>query len=336
MTWKSKLLIGIGVVALIIGLLLVIKWQRDLLNKQEEINASLVEMKHLQDGIVRAQAQYATKKDLEQFAKDHDVDLGPIKNDLKKLDAEIKGISVVLAKTPGTVLVNLPSTGSEPRPDKPPPLTAECPGGEVVNCPNPDKYNYLSNAQKLELNEPLSDKTQVPWGNVKFSAWREKPWDLTVHPREYSVVTVLSTNEDGRHFVHNKFMIDVDGKKYAMPITEAKFVEQYPESKFRWSPGLTLGLSAGTYLSRPEFEASPSLQLFLFSYGKTKVQPTWMFLGLGPAYNINQQNFAGMLTPVMYNVGEHLPLVNNVYLGPSVSLSASGDFALLGGLHVGL
>lgn len=328
-SWKVWL--AIGIIALFGLLLLILWWQKGIIDRQQRIEQSMVEMKTLQDGTVRNQAQYVTKKQMKDFAKETGIDLKQIKKDAKTLGADIKGISEAKAVTPGVIKISIPSTSSTPRKD-PPPKTATCPDGS--ECPNPDKHGYLRKTEHLALREPFSKDTEVPWGEVGFNAWKENPWDIKVHSRKYSAVTVLTQNEEGRHFVYSKFSIEVEGSKYTIPV-EAKFVEEYPKAKFRFDPSLYLGIDIGTYIP-PGLEVIPNLQLFLFSRGQTKMNPRWIFLGLGVGYETQQHRAALMVSPFNYNIGKHLPFVDNIYVGPSVGIDNKGEFTILGGLRLGL
>lgn len=340
MSKKWKIALWVTIAVTIIGLLLLAK---HLHNKLEAERAAkeqvMVEMKHLKDGSVRAEAKYVTKGELKALAKDSGVDLKPIESDIKKLGAEVKGLSRVVAKSQGFSGSNIASTSTEPRPkeDKPiPTLKVECPDGGEVECPNQDPYGYLSKKQILKLEEPFGKK-KVPLGQVDFSAWKEKPWGLVLHPRDYSVVTVLSTTKNGRHFVHNKFTIDVDGKKETIDIDRSELVEIYPKSSFHFSPRLYLGVDAGAVLTPPvRGEIVPNLQISLFSYGRTKIAPDWTFLGLGLGYGTQKSTLDAILSPVNYNLGNFLPLVDNLHTGPSVTLDTKGGVGLLWGLRVGL
>jgi hypothetical protein len=335
MNWKHKTAIVLGVILVIAALAFIIKYQRDIIAKQRYAEQSVVEMKKLRDDIVRAQAGYATKKDIEEFAKNSGVDLKPIKDDLKKLDAEIKGVSVVLSTTGGFRGSDIGSTGSTPRPDSPGRPTVTCPDGQSVECPSQDEFGHLSATRRLRLSEPFSGRS-VPWGEVGFSAWKKKPWELTVLPRKYKVVNVLSMNDDGRHFVHSKMMIESDGEEYAVPI-ESKFVEKLPEASFRFSPRLYLGVDGGVKANPPAHaEFVPSLQLSLFSYGMTRTNPDWTFLGLGLGYEVVERGVAVVVSPINYNVAHHLPFVENMHVGPTIAIDPAGNLSLLLGVRVGL
>ena len=336
MNWKTKTAIAGGIIIVFAVLIFIIKQQMDIIAQQKYAEQSIVEMKELNGQIMRAQAAYATREDLEKFIKSTGVDLKPIEDDLDKLGAEVKGVVTIVSKTPGYVGNNLPSDSTTPGPVSEP-IKVECPDGNTVDCPNPDSHGYLQARQVFTLNEPFSDSTSVPFGYVGFSAWKEKPWDVNIYDRKYSTITVLSMNEEGRHFAHSQLMIDTDGKKYKLPITESRLVEALPEKRFRFSPRLYLGMDAGVKANPPaHFEAQPNLQLAFFSYGQMVSSPEWTFLGVGIGYEVVEEGITLILSPVNYNVGKHLPLVDNVYIGPSVSIDPDSNLSLMLGLRVGL
>lgn len=337
MNWKWKLAIIVGVLLVIAALIFIIKYQRNIIERQQQMEQSVVEMKRLSNDIVRSQSKYATKGDIQALAKETGIALGPIKEDTKKLGAKIDGIMVVLARTPGSKQTNIGSTTTIPKPGETTPgPTVTCPEGTEVECPNPDKYNYLKTTQKLELTEPFSNKVSIPWGNVSFSAWREKPWDLEIYPRKYSVVSVIARNKEGRLFVYNKFYIESLGEKFPVEIADSKLLEEYPTSSFNLNMRPYLGLDVGTHLNPVRWELTPNLQVSFFSYGKTLTEPEWTFLGLGLGYETQSDVIGFVVSPVSYNVAKHLPLVENVYVGPTIGVTTSGDFSVLGGLRVGL
>lgn len=323
MDWKAKTGI-VGAVLLVIAVLIfIVKVQYDTIERLKFIETSVVESKELSEGVVRAQSSYVTKKDLERLIKEQDLDLGEIKRDLRKLGADVGAINTITVVTPGYVGNNIPTTDvGDPNPDAPKP------GQPVV-----DQYGYLQATQWLSLTEPFSDDTKLPFGRAGFSAWQEKPWSLEVLPREYSSVTVLGQNEDGRHYAYSRFQIEVDGKTYTVPIEDARIVEEYPSPKFHFNPRLYLGIDGGVITNPPTHaEVTPNLGLSFFSYGKTKTSPQWSFLTVGVGYATQTQAPVVMVAPVNYNVGKPIPLIDNFHVGPSVSVDVDGNIGLyLGG-----
>lgn len=323
--WKWKLAEIIGVIVIISGLLVVIKYQHDSIKKQEEIQTSILDQKKVGD-TVRAEKSLATQEDLDNLATELDLNLDPIKADLKTLGANVQGIQVTKVITQGVVEKQVVSTTTEPRPVSEPVNPATV---------GTDPFGYQKNTQDLKLEEPFSNQ-KVPFGTVKFSAWRDKPWDVTIDSRKYSVINILGQDDNGKHYTYSKFSVDVDGKTYDLDVSQNKLVEEYPENKFRFNPILSLGLDFGTYVSNPEFEMVPNLQVSLFSYGKTKVLPTWTFLGLGAGYEMNRKNLTFVLSPVDFNLGDVLPLIQNLYIGPTIGYDVKGNFSILGGVRVSL
>ncbi len=177
----------------------------------------------------------------------------------------------------------------------------------------------------------------VPWGSVSFSAWRESPWDIDIYQRKYLANTVLGVDEEGRHFAYSQFSIETDGHKYLLPISNAQFLEQYPESKFRFNLLLHLGVDAGIIFAPPvRGDVMPNLQLSLFSYGKTKILPEWTFASVGVGYLTQNRSLGFLFSPINYNLGQPLPLINNFYIGPSIVLDTNNNFAIMMGVKVEL
>ncbi len=325
MDWKTKTIIG-GATVLVISVMgYIIKIQHDTVERLKSIETSVVESKNIGNGIIREQASYVTKKDLENMIKDQGMDLSAIKKDLSVLGASVNGISTVKVVTQGYEANHLPSSNTTPRP--------EDPNNTVTNS---DPYGYQKATQWLSLNEPI-EKENIPFGKVGFSAWEDKPWGVQIVPRTYSSITVLGKNEAGRSYAYTKFQIEVDGKKYTVPITEAKISEEYPTPSFRFGPRLYLGVDFGAIANPPmHFEVMPNLGLSFFSYGQTKLNPDWTFLTLGFGYETQTKGISLLLNPIDYNIAKHLPFVENLYLGPSVSIDPKGNIGLYIGIRVGL
>ena len=321
MNWKTKVGVGAGVIGIIAAFCLLAKYQQDTIEKLEALEKQVVSQKRLSDETVRAESSYVTKKDLESFAKDNGVQFNEVKKDLKDLQAKVIGVSVVKVVSSGYVGSNLPSTTTTPNLD---------PQISTV-----DLFGYLKNRQEFKLTEPIGSDN-VPIGKVGFSAWKEHPWDLDISSREYSVVNILGQDDRGRHYIYNKFSIEVDGQRYDLEIDQSKFVEELPKSKFRFSPRLYVNFGGGAYFTEPSGAFVPGIQMSMWSYGRTRPDPDWTFVGLGAGYEVAQDRFVFTINPLSYNVAHHIPFVNNIFVGPSVSADLTGGLAVMLGLGVGL
>lgn len=332
MTTFQKTLTALGII-LTLGLLsFSIYQQKQNSDKQDAIEKQVTLQKELNDKIVRSQSEYATKNDLENFIKSGNLDLKTIQSDLNKLSATINSANKVIINSGGTKSDHLASTSTET--NNPNSSLPVCKDGTV--CPNVDPFGYLKNQQKLKLSEPFGD-VNVPIGEVGFSSWQDKPWNINISPRQYQLITVVGQDENQKQYFYNKFKVTVDGKEYDIKINNAQSKQEYPSAKFNWwNPRLYLGYDAGINLSNVRGEMSPTLNLQIFSYGQFLNQPDFSILQLGLGYGIVSRKIEFVVTPFAYNIGKHLPLMHNVYLGPSLMISPNGDISVMGAVRVGL
>lgn len=333
----NKIGIGVIIIAIIGTLAFLIKLNIDAKDRAEALTRQVVDMKTLQDEVVRSKATYVSKEDMNKFAKDINLNLDPIRKDLESLGAEVQGLSKVLTRSRGYQGTNLGSSGTSPRdPSDPSPNIPVCQDG----TPCEDPYGYWANAQTKSFFEPFGDDLEVPMGSATFKAWKEKPWDIDIRPREYHIATVLGQDENGRHYIHNKFQIEVDGERHDIPIEQAEFVEKLPEAEFRFDTHLNLGVFVGGRVSTSgdasSAEVAPTLGVSFFSYGETKVIPTWKFLEVGVNYGSQAGTLGVHVNPVDYNIGEALPLIDNLYLGPTIGLDIDGNVQAGAGIRVRL
>jgi len=323
MSLSTKILIAISAMVAICAAGFIIYKQIEISNRQMVIERSMVTQKQLEDNITRSMGQYASKEDIEKYIKENGLAIEAIKDDLKTLGAEIKLINRIIVISNGQQGNNIPSTNTGPNNPNPP----------DTSCKECDRFGYLSEQQNLRLDESFPN-TKVPIGTVGFSAWQEKPWSIDIRPREYRVTNVVGTDDNQRHYVYNKFSVVVDGKPYDVKIDKAEMVEEYPEPSFHWwNPRLFVGTDSGVNLSNMNGELTPNINIGVMSYGMYKNQPDFSFLQVGVGYGAISRRAQLVVTPVVYNVGKHLPLMNNMYVGPSVHISSNAEFSVMGGFR---
>lgn len=332
-----KILVGIGAV-LTIGILAMILYNQEKIKTQQlAIQSQIVAQQQLVDGIVRSQSQYATKDDINAFAKANDINLKAIQDNLDKLNASVASINVITAGSNGQNGTNLPSTNTGPT-NPNPPTPATCKDG--TPCPNQDPFGYMAKQQNLDLNEDFTT-VKVPIGTVGFSAWQQNPWDIHITPREYQVDTVVGTDENQRQYFYNKFTVKTGDKTYDIPIKTATTKQEYPTAKWSWwNPRLLMGLDGGVNLTRKDGvagEFTPHIGVGIMSYGQYKTTPDFSILEVGVGYGAVNKTGELVITPVAYNIGKNWfsPLMNNTYIGPSVSVGTDGSFGVGAGLRVG-
>lgn len=333
----KKILIALGVMVTMGALAFIIYRQEEINKRQLAIETEVVAQKQLVDGIVRSQASWATKDDLDAFAKANNVNLKAIQDDLDKLHADIAAVNVAVATSRGQNGTNIPSTSQGPgNPNPPTPVTVPCPSGGSVTCPNTDPFGYQKEQQNLALNEDFGT-VKVPVGTVGFSAWQQNPWDIHINPREYHSTTTIGTDENQRIYTYNKLEIKSGDKSYTVPLTSSKTEQIYPEAKWSWwNPRLFLGADGMVGVNPVRGEFTPNVSLQIMSYGRYKTQPDFSVLQVGAGYGTVSQRPQFMISPFQYNVGKNLPLMNNLYIGPVISVGTDGNVGVGGGIRVGL
>lgn len=320
----SKIGIGAVIILILAAFFWVLKQQSDIIQEQRD---AITEMKQLGEGIARAQSQYVSKEDLAQMAESINLNLALIQKDLAGLDSKVVSINNFLIKTPGYKGTGIPSTGTTPGP-KPPECT-----GEVCS----DPYGNIGNKQTLKLNEPIKDGQSIPFGSVDFQAWERNPWSLEVYPRIYSATTVIGEDVEGKQYAYNQFTVESNGEKVTLPITQSTLIQERPKPSFIFNPRLQMGADGGlTVNPTPRAEFIPNLQVTLFSYGQTKTSPVWSFAGVGLGYEVANERPAVVITPAEYNVGTDLPLIDNLHVGPSLTVDTNSTVGISMGMKVGL
>ena len=295
--------------------------------KITDMQNSIVAQKQLLDNITRAQSQYASKDDIQAFAKQHDVDLAIIQKDLDALNAQIVAIGNISVISTGQTNSNVPSTNQTPGTNPP-----------AIDPQNPDPYGYLKNTQTLALNEKFSN-VDVPFGSVNFSAWRDKPWDINIATRTYSITSVLGQSETGQHYSYSKFAIKSGDKTYDVKIDNAKFLEEYPIAKWRWlNPQFHLTAGGGINVSSKPVSGDANIGVVagIINYGKTIDKPDINILQVGIGYAPVSQRPELIINPINVNVGTifNTQYLNNTYVGPSAQILTNGQ--IVSGINVGL
>lgn len=325
MSLSTKILLALAAIFIVIAGGFFIYKQVQLSRKLDDIQKSVIETKQLADSINRAQAEYATKQDIEEYAKQQNINLDVIRKDLATLGATVQGINGITVISKKQTGSNIPSNGTTPNPNP------------VEVPPGGDPFGYLNNRQVFVLNEQFSN-VAVPFGTVGFSAWKDKPWDMNIESRKYSITSVLGMDKNGRHYTYSKFAIQTGGKTYDVNIDDNKFLEEYPTSSFSWwNPRLFMFANGGVGVSQTPIrgEFTPGVAVGIMSYGQTKTNPTLSVLQLGLGYGVVNKTVEISLSPVQYNVGKHIPLVNNTYIGPVVQVNNKANVSVGAGLSVG-
>lgn len=325
----NKILIAFGGVVVLAALVFIIYSQQKIKSQQEALNNQMVAQQQLVDGIVRSSNQYTTKDDLAQFAKDNQINLKAIQDNLDKLNGQITAINVATSVSQEQHGVNLPSTGVGTMNPNPPVTTCK----DGTPCPNADPYGYMKQQQQLALNEKFGN-TDVPIGSVGFNAWQPSPWSYDIKKRQYKVDTVVGTDENQRQYFYNKFTVNVDGKDYDVPITTATTKQVEPSAKWSWwNPMvfITAGGAVNTSGSPAWGDFDVGATFGFMSWGKYKTTPTLSVMQVGLGADVVDKQPAVIINPINFNLGTVIPFIHNTYIGPSVQMTFPKFHVMVGG-----
>jgi len=333
-TTLGKILVIVGLFLTLGALGFIIYNQSQLSKQQTAIQTEQVAQRQLIDGIVRSQTSWATQQDVANLLAANGVNadaLKAIQSDLGDLKATMTTANVVTVNSQAQNVTGQASTGTGPK-NPAPPTTVVPPG-----CPSPDPFGFMQAQQTYQLNEDFG-KVKVPFGTVGFSAFQAQPWSASIPARQYTIDNIIGTDENQRNYVYNQVNIKTDGKTYTVPVTSSTTKQVYPTAKFSWwNPRLHAGFDGGVNINHVKGEFTPNVDVSLMSYGQYKTTPDFSILGVGVGYQTQNQRPALIIKPVSYNFGRNIfsPLMNNTYVGPSISVAPDGSWTVGGGIQVG-
>ena len=288
-----------GIVGLLVGLIISIGFS----SCQKQNIEVVIDQKSIAEDVTRSRTEIV--EDLEKELKEKQSNYDKILKDMELLQAQLTAFQTVTGKTPGKIVSGVKSdiiTPSDIVPDV---------------WPTDSKYvldpsNYLSTKQTLFLSEPIG-KSDVKIGEVSFSGYSPNPWEYKILPKKYTVTTVLGETESGKQVAYNTFTIEVDGKKYNVPVDGVLQQEKNKDKLYWWNPKLGIGLSAGAS-NKLDFVYSGGVFFSPMSYGEKK-NPTILIGQVGLGYYKSPEL---ILAPVAFNIGKLTNFTHNTYVGPQL------------------
>jgi len=161
----------------------------------------------------------------------------------------------------------------------------------------------------------------VAWAMFYPNQTADKFWKTGTYPMEYNVRVIETENPDGKFnryaevFAMNNQMKETKGTEFKLKVTDIQWakVEQREKHFYLWNPRIAFGGLINTD------GVSTGLNLSTTSYGRTKRDMDWRFLtfGLGTTKD-DYGSWIGVASfePFSWNMGNALPLIENVFVGP--------------------
>jgi hypothetical protein len=142
-----------------------------------------------------------------------------------------------------------------------------------------------------------------------------------LYPFDVNILKTLSEQDTGGVNVYNQLYLTSnrpgwENRRYHLPIksAEVRFVNRERRS-FTFAPALDIGIDLG-WKPPEDFKIGYSIGATLFSYGGNRI-PRWRFFRFGISGMGDDFSFG--FSPVAYNFGELLPLVNDLWLHAGIN-----------------
>ena len=147
------------------------------------------------------------------------------------------------------------------------------------------------------------------------------------------LVETLTPSGAINHYV-NLWELDGEGKKLdKLEIVDFNTVvnDQRTTQFYWWAPHLDVGVLLG-FTGEGKFTPGGSLGISAMGYGLTKNDLAWRFVRL----SMDLAGKAGVgFDPVQYNLGEHIPLISNLWISPHFTYFLNKDREWLLAIMIG-
>jgi len=191
--------------------------------------------------------------------------------------------------------------------------------GETIDLPKNKLYVRQEDGSYKEI-------TSMAWNYKDFritisgdAIQQTLSYKLHQRFRVQLVETKLPTG--ARNHYANLFELDDKGKVVAK-LQLAQFnvlrAQELESHMMWWNPKLDLGVGFGMS-HKLDFTWCAELGLSVSAYGKTPNDLSWRFFRLGTG--ITGNGFSLTFSPAQFNLGQHLPLISNMWLTPAIGVS---------------
>lgn len=268
------------------------------------------------------------KADIERLRKEGDEARRKMLDDIKKRDEKITNLGEVVASLEGKSKELRVSADKKYE-------------GKSVEDPNAYELKFIE--KRFTDGKGNEQEVPVAWAMYYPNRPEDKRWKVAAEPLEYHTIVVQSEQKDGQVNTQLESWAWNTRTKEKIPmkieLAEFKQVKKNDKEFFWWAPRLSLNVDLGVGTSSlpdesSDFIAAGGLSFSVMGYGRTTNDLTWRFLDFG--ISTNGDTTYGKFTPFTYNVGEVLPLVNNMFVGPFVGYSFSGENEWIVGLGISI
>lgn len=169
------------------------------------------------------------------------------------------------------------------------------------------EYNHY------EYKEIKNGGGKVAWVMYYPNREAEKRWKVGTFQLNTQTTVVESENKDGSYNRYVEIELrDKNDNEIPVTVNAIKW-EKNPiktNSFSFWNPRIALDINFSKSL---DF----GLDMSFMSYGKTDRDMIWRFIEFGVLTNSEMDDIAFSIQPLSWNIGEVLPIIENLFVGPS-------------------
>jgi len=176
--------------------------------------------------------------------------------------------------------------------------------------------------KKITVKNKDGENVPVAWAMFYPYQDPDKQWKYGTYAMKTDVNIIESQNTDDTFNRYAEVKVfGKDNKELPVKLTDLKWEKiELTEKKWNfWNP--RLGFS---FLGNTDSDIGFGLNLSFMSYGKTNRDMTWRFLTPGVGI-LNEDEYYFSFEPFSYNLGEQLPLIENMFIGPTLTYSDKFD-----------
>jgi hypothetical protein len=179
----------------------------------------------------------------------------------------------------------------------------------------------------IKIYNTAADDTEFPIAWAMFHPNQDDPeklWKVGTFNMEFYVDIIETEKRDGTYNRYVELSLEnnknskTKGKVFPIEITDVRW-EKNPikDKKFSWNPRLSV------YGVVTTEEIYPGLGMSFLSYGKTIGDMDFKFLSIGLGGDSDIIN--GFFEPFSWNFGKVIPLIENAFVGPVVSVDSESE-----------
>lgn len=190
-----------------------------------------------------------------------------------------------------------------------------------------DRDNVLAHEFiKIYRKDADGNKFLAAWAMYHPNQVPEKRWKTGTYPLVLNTTVIETENEEGTSNIYVDVFAKRKDKEFPLDVNEVQWVrKEIKDKKFSFNTrlGFTGFIGVDIY---------PGVDISLFSYGRTKRDLDWRFAIFGAG--MDNDSVYGHFSPAQYNIGNFVPLIENMYVGPFISIDDDLELEYGGGVSV--